>query len=461
VAAKRGKKVLLVEQEDFASGTSQASGMMVWGGLLYLRNFRFRLVRKLSRARDQLLSRYPDRVELRRFTFLPLRKGGRPSWFVHVGLQLYRALSGFCRGPVRAASPSGSGAQLLAQRFSQGWSYEEGFLTHSDARFALDWILTSGQIDRALNHTEIESLHWDPEARRYAVTLKDRRTGGQRRVQAERIVNCAGPWADSLNARWGVGTSYRHFPSKGVYLILPSEGDDRAYAMEMEHHGDTLCWVPWGPVALWGPTETDAAGPEDRLARKEDVDFLLERLNRNSQRRWTRNDILNVRVGIRPLALPPGVAVGYSLDLSRRAVLEMAPDRPWATAFGGKISGALDFAIEMHNRLHQDALLEEDLPFQALPERPTTSRFFHGLAVVEPEWARQHEACRTLEDYLRRRTNAAQWIANGGLGKRGEHLEDLRVIAKILHGGDIAAADQHLEDYVALQHQIRRSWSDE
>src|ERR1035437_8808259 len=82
VAARRGRDVPLVEGGDFAFGTSQASGMMIWGGLLYLKNLEIAVVRKLSRARDLLLARRPDQADVRRFVFLPLLRGGRPGWFV-------------------------------------------------------------------------------------------------------------------------------------------------------------------------------------------------------------------------------------------------------------------------------------------------------------------------------------------------------------------------------------------
>lgn len=459
VAARRGRDVMLVEQSDFASGTSQASGMMVWGGLLYLRNLELRLVRKLSRARDHLLARRPDQVEVRRFEFLPLKRGGRPRWFVHAGLILYRALSAWCRGPIRSAASTAEERGWAPRRFHRGLTYEEGFLRTSDARFTLDWLRTSGRFDRALSHTVIQSLEWNPATRRFQVRLQDRTSGTIRTIEAANVVNCAGPWADSVNTAWGIETTTRHHPSKGVYLILPGDAHPQALAMEMEHEGDTLCWVPWGPVVLWGPTETDATGPDDLQATTEDVDFLLERLQRNSARKWTRDDILNVRVGVRPLALPPGREVGYSLDLSRRAVLEKQGDRPWWTAFGGKLSGALDFALEMHERIHGEQVRPDDLPLEPVVAPPLAKEFFGGLEVPEPTWCREREACSTLDDYLRRRTNIAQWIANGGIGRNQEHKDDLRRIAILLHGGDQAAAIADLDEYIERQTNLRRSWN--
>ena len=77
VADASGKRILLIDQGDFASGTSQSSGMMIWGGLLYLRNFELRLVRRLCCARDWLIDNCPA-VHARHFQYLPLKRGGKP-----------------------------------------------------------------------------------------------------------------------------------------------------------------------------------------------------------------------------------------------------------------------------------------------------------------------------------------------------------------------------------------------
>ena len=459
VATRRGRDVVLLETDDFASGTSQASGMMIWGGLLYLRNLEFGLVRKLSRARDLLIQHLPDRIRVRSFEFLPLVEGGRSRWFVRLGLEVYRALSGFRRGPVASTGRPEETGPWKTGRFLPGLRYEEGYLRESDALFALDWLVSSGASDRAFNHQAIDSITWDPLEKAFLLEVRDKLSDERRTFLATKVVNCAGPWADSVNQRSGMRTRHRHHPSKGVYLVLPGDALEQACVMDMEHEGDTLCWTPWGPVALWGPTETDATGPDDRQADPSDIEFLLERLRRNSVRDWTTDDILNVRVGIRPLALPPGTKVGYSLDLSRRAILERDASHPWWTAFGGKLSGCLDFALEMHREIHRETVAPESIFPLRLPLRPMIDRFFGGLSVVDPAWSRDHESCRTLEDFLRRRTNIAQWIANGGLGKDAEHLDDLREIARLLHPEDPSRADAQLEAYVRDQQQQRRRWN--
>src|SRR5262249_34410836 len=93
---KAGYRVLLVDQGDFASGTSQASAMMIWGGLLYLSTLDFATVLQLSASRNRLVRDMPDSVQRLKFRYLSARKGGRNLAFVHFVLYLYWLL-GLCR----------------------------------------------------------------------------------------------------------------------------------------------------------------------------------------------------------------------------------------------------------------------------------------------------------------------------------------------------------------------------
>jgi len=86
--ARNGKSTLLLENRDFASGTSQASGMMIWGGFLYLKNLEFRQVWQFCRARDQLIAGLDGEVTKRKFTYIGLKKGGRNRLMVWLALHL-------------------------------------------------------------------------------------------------------------------------------------------------------------------------------------------------------------------------------------------------------------------------------------------------------------------------------------------------------------------------------------
>src|SRR3990172_3717427 len=150
---RQGYRALLLDKEDFASGASQTSAMMVWGGLLYLRNLDFPTVLKLCRDRDRMIEDMPDRVDARVLRYLPLRIGGRNKSFMHTALWFYWLISSLRRERPRSEA-SFSELDLLKDRLIQGsLTYEEAVLLESDARFVLQWITQHQNTDGiALNY---------------------------------------------------------------------------------------------------------------------------------------------------------------------------------------------------------------------------------------------------------------------------------------------------------------------
>lgn len=452
LAARQGKSCLLVEKNDFASGTSQASGMMIWGGLLYLKNFEFRQVGRLCRARDGMMERLPDEVAPRRFAYMRSRENERNPWFVRGALTIYQILSGGRRAPVRRLPASAVAPGLDAARFKGGWSYEEGFLRESDARFTLHRLLSATGTIEARNHCEVREISHDGGVYRITLLHAD---GTTEEHSVKRVVNCCGVWADGVNARHGISTRHAHHLSKGVYLLLPKAENERALVVDMGHHNDTLCWVPWGEVVMWGPTETTISDLSEASATAEDVAFLLERLNHYSRRKWTKDDIVNVRCGVRPLACARGTSVAHPMELSRKAVVEKSPEQEWWTVFGGKLSGAANLANRLYCEVFGETAGNEPEPPRTNAV-PVTAEFFNGSEIVCPVHSRDHERCRTLEDYLRRRTNLAQWIPMAGFGQEFEFKDDLRSLAAVFHDDPGAA----LEDYKHRVMRERSQWYD-
>ncbi len=280
--ARNGKSTILIEKRDFTSGTSQASGMMIWGGLLYLKNLEFRTVAKFCRSRDRLIQRRPTQIAPRGFTYLVARNGGRSSLLMGSALQLYRAFSGWKRSPVRRFPIAELPGIFDRKNFASGWTYEEGFLSQSDSHFGLLGLIDSSGPLNACNYHEVESLR-RLENGRYDVTVRSTLDDATHRFEVGKIVNCGGVWADEINVRFGVRTRHRHHFSKGVYLLLGTS-DGEAFVMDTGTDGDVICWVPWGEVTMWGPTETTIASLDDAHATAADVDWLLDQLNRRSTR---------------------------------------------------------------------------------------------------------------------------------------------------------------------------------
>lgn len=227
--------------------------------------------------------------------------------------------------------------------------------------------------------------------------------------------------------------------------------------MDSGADGDVLCWVPWGEVTMWGPTETTIESLDEAHATAADVDWLLAQLNRRSTRQWTRKDIGNVRCGVRPLAVLPDTEIKNPLDLSRKAVIEKCPDQAWWTVFGGKLSGADDVAAEIYQSLFGKSAECRHVR-ESGPEPPIIRDYFDGREIPDPDFCRRHEFCRTLDDYLRRRSNIAQWIPRGGFGNDDEFAADLLAIASRLLG-DVAAAEQALQRYRGQVMLERSQWN--
>jgi len=439
--AARGYRVLLVEQNDFASGTSQASGMLVWGGLLYLKNLELRTVHELSEARDSMLTNEPDEVERLRFRYMPLRRGGRSRLLVKAALEAYWHL-----GKRRRLRPFGEAsfaceALLKTERFGKSLVYEEAGLKTSDSRYTLGRLLgRNGAGQLPLNYCSLDRAHWNTSSQDWSLDLTDGQTKKHVRARARTLINAGGIWADRINAECGIESNYKHVFSKGVYLTFERpEQLDEALAFEMEQHGDTQMFSPWGPVALWGPTETAIERIEDGFAPTvEDVRFLLDQANRNLREQRGPEDIVSMRSGVRPLAVKRGFsAKRYPLELSRRYVVERDRKRAAMTIYGGKITSAKAIAREVARAL-QDYVIPRGLNgvAHAPPVEAPLTLEVPGLAeaLPDPGWCVANESCVTLEDYLRRRTNLAQWMPRHGLGKSDEHLDQITGIARAIHG---------------------------
>jgi glycerol-3-phosphate dehydrogenase len=454
-----GYRTLLVDRGDFAGATSQASAMMIWGGLLYLKQLDIGAVWRFSRSRERMIRRRDGRVAVRRLRYLPERSDPWRLLLLRMGLYLYWVL-----GQGRRRLPA------LERRFPEerllgcgtdraALAYEEAFLPDSDARFVLSRI-TARQPPGALalNYCALGSATWSPRERRFRLELEDTLNDERAAASARLVVNCAGVWTDRIHDALGIRAPWRHRLSKGVFLAFerPPEHRDTLIA-DMGRNGDVLALIPWGPVSLWGPTETEVDSiAEGFRATAADAAFLLERAEALFPGVFGKERLVALRGGIRPLAVPRGWSrKAYPLSISRRHRIWKDPERPWVAAWGGKITGAEEMAAALARRV-AEALpppRPSPRPKPGPPPAPLSSErvTFPGIAakLPSPAWCRAHELCWTLEDYLRRRTNIAQWVPREGLGRRNETLPAVESLALSLCGGDAVEARRltarHLE----------------
>ncbi|MGH8622647.1 MAG: FAD-dependent oxidoreductase, partial [Burkholderiales bacterium] len=439
---RRGHRALLLDRGDFGGGSSQCSAMWVWGGLIYLATLDFATVVKLCASRDRLIRQLPDWIRPAPNRYVATREDYRGAWFVEAALWLYWALGAF-----RRRMPLEQGEFPERRLFRDGHIvntllYEEGSIFPSDARFVAHWILPWCGPDRpALNYCEVTGGGRDATDGHWRIEMRDRVTGEETEARARWVVNAAGVWTDELNERFGIETAWKHVFSKGVFIALPRD-PSHATPLTFENRlRDCYSLIPWGPVALWGPTETLSPDPDSGfVAAPQDVRVLLEELNRHVTRPFGPGDIVALRCGVRPLVVKRTYASHqYTLCISRRHVVARDARQHWISLYGGKLSSCLSLGgavADTIGRAIAPGRRGPDAP-QGAPPREGTERF-PGLEhpVPSASSAVASEWCCTLEDYLRRRTNIAQWVPRHGLGRAGEHALRLAELAEMFPGVD-------------------------
>jgi glycerol-3-phosphate dehydrogenase len=448
--SRRGFRVALVDRGDFGCGTSQASGMLVWGGLLYLQNLDLLTVRKLCRARDRWIATAPEQIARQALRYLPSRAGRRSAHLVQLALWLYWLLGARERIFPRRDVEYRERGLMRAERFGGALLCEEATLRGSDARFVLDWIRPfDGEGSIPVNYCEVVAGGFDRGEHRWRLDLRDRAGGAEVVCRPKLVINCAGVWTDEVNRLLGIESPYRHVCSKGVFLGLPRQAEhEDSLVVDMGKRGDVQTYLPWGPIALWGPTETTVTDPEGGFRPDvEDLRFLLAEANRNLKRHHGPGDIVSVRCGVRPLAVKKSHSRATpSLKLSRRYMVARDRERNALAVYGGKLTACGLLAEQVAAQVERCVAPAAGStgPREVVPEyTPCT---IVGEPRVSARWSRDHEFCLTLDDYLRRRTNIAQWTPRRGWGDDDEHRGALLAMAREFTDDD-PAAERMLDDY--------------
>lgn len=334
-AVARGYKVALVEKTDFASGTSSKSTKLVHGGIRYLSNFDFALVREALTERGILLRIAPYLVHAVPF-ILPMYKGDRHpvglpfttprgiglGFVMDVGLWFYDLLAGrlnmkrhrrLSRERVRQLAPT-----LVTKGLNNGFVYYDG-QTH-DARLTLAILRTAAQYGATIvNYAEVTSFVME-QGKAVGVLVHDRLNDQQLTVYARHIVNATGVFSEEIEMLTGDTPQFQVEPSKGVHLVLSREdlqlGD---YAIVLPETDDRriLFIVPWETRAIYGTTDTGSGDLNHPAANRDDIAYLLEHLNRYLSVSLTEEDIISTYAGYRPLLKPRQNSEHSSAKLSR------------------------------------------------------------------------------------------------------------------------------------------------
>jgi glycerol-3-phosphate dehydrogenase len=454
-AAGRGLGVVLFEQGDLAQATSSASTKLLHGGLRYLENFEFRLVREALVEREVLLRSMPHISWPLRFV-LPHHRGLRPAWLLRLGLFLYDHLGGRrllpgARTLNLATDPAGA---PLKESFVRGFEYPDCWVDDSrlvvlNARDAADRgadIRTRTRFERARRGAD----HWTVSA----VGLGDGRT---QTVRARALVNAAGPWVDEvLTQRIGLEREGRVRLVRGSHIVVARLfAHDRAYILQ-QGDGRVVFAIPYeGDFTLIGTTEADHAGdPLEAACSEDEARYLCDAVSHYFARPVTPADIVWSYAGVRPLHddgassataasrdyvvhldAPGGQApllniLGGKITTHRRlaeaALAKLAPFLPehrGAWTGGASLPGG-GMAVDGAARLVEDiraryrfldersawrlvrayGTLAADVLGPATTAGDLGEPFGAGLTAREVDWLMRHEWARTAEDVLWRRS---------------------------------------------------------
>lgn len=343
-AAGRGLTVLLVEAGDLAEATSSASSKLIHGGLRYLEQWEFRLVREALAEREVLLAKAPHIIWPLRFV-LPHVDSLRPRWMIRAGLFLYDHLSS--RNTIPSSKPLNlardpAGEPLKAD-FRQGFAYWDCWV--DDARLVLLNARAAARKGADIR-TRTRFLSARTDGGRWILNLRDEDTGATENVAARAIVNAAGPWVEqvlqSTNSehRKKANTKKSRLV-KGSHLVIPRiSGADDAYILQ-HPDGRVVFVLPYeDKYSLIGTTDIPFEGDAGTVhIDNDETDYLLGTVDAFFSTAPRKEDIVWSYSGVRPLfdddsgASASKVTRDYHLELANTANRP-----PILSVFGGKIT---------------------------------------------------------------------------------------------------------------------------
>jgi len=493
-AATRGLAVGLVEARDYASGTSSRSSKLIHGGLRYLEQRNFALVREALRERSLLLQRLaPHLVRPVPFLF-PLTHRGWQRAYIGAGVLLYDTLGG-ARAVPRHRHLTRRGALRLApalrpETLTGGIQYYDAQV--DDARHTMTVARTAAHYGAAVaNSARVIGFLREGE-RVTGVRVRDLETGSELDVHAREVINATGVWTDDIQELVGGRGRFQVRASKGIHLVVSRDRIHADTGIIMRTERSVLFVIPWGRHWLIGTTDTDwnldKAHP---AASRADIDYLLQHINTIFTTPVTHQDVEGVYAGLRPLlageseatsklsrehrvahpvagltVIAGGKYTTYrvmakdAVDAATRAIGNVPPscthDIPLLGASGYQArtnareriadQAGLHAARVEHLLGRYGSLTDELLDLVA--KEPQLGQPIPGAEdylLAEARYAASHEGALHLDDILTRRTRISIETWDRGLAAAAPVA---RLVAPVL-GWDDAAADREIEHYRA------------
>lgn len=399
-AAMRGLQTGLVEQSDFASGTSSRSSRLLHGGIRYLAQGRVPLVWEASSEKTVLRKIAPHLAEPLPFLF-PTRRGTPWTyWKLSAGVKLYDLLCGLKNYGKSSSLSLAKVRELLpgisTQNLTGAVRYFDALT--NDARLVIDTLKSAASYGAMLlNHTEFVDASRNGDI--WTCQLKDDR--GNYEVTAKAIVNAAGPWSDRLPHSH---TQLRL--TKGIHLVVDRQRFPVPEAVVMADGDRIMFAIPWGERVILGTTDTDYNGDiANPTCDSRDVADVLGVVNATFPSAiLTAEDVISTWAGLRPLVADPN---GRPSDISRRHKIEMG-EPGWWDVTGGKLTTYRLMGEETVDKIV--SFLKADVSPCRTAEVPLLQSLFSYIfppsmnrhvveSVCRAEWVRH------LDDVMIRRTS--------------------------------------------------------
>ena len=367
--ARAGRSTLLVEQHDFAGGTTSRSTRLIHGGLRYLEHGELGLVRESVRERRRLLREKPHLARPIQFLLALGPQAQRSALEVRFGLWLYRRFAGGRLRAVAAADQITALERLLDSGESWRVFHYEDAQCEFPERLAAEWLLEAtdaGVVAR--NHTQVLQVEVTGGQVR-GLRLRDRFTGQETRVEAGWIINASGPWADQVAQSAGLKASSMIGGVRGSHIVLPRFAGMPEAAIYLEAlDGRPFFVVPWNEQVLVGTTEVpDRSDPGGVHPAFDEIQYLLDSLRqRFPGARISAELIRYAYAGVRPL---PYVAEGAPSAITRRHFLHDHRDEGVArmiSVIGGKLTTAASLARDCARQIGID--VEEPRATVVIPD---------------------------------------------------------------------------------------------
>ncbi|WNW01195.1 FAD-dependent oxidoreductase [Tenacibaculum sp. HL-MS23] len=339
-AASRGMKVALIEKNDFASGTSSKSTKLIHGGLRYLKQFDFWLVKEVGTERA-IVHKIAPHLVIPEKMILPLIDGGTyGSWLTSIGLKVYDVLAsveGDDKRKMLDKKEALDKEPLLPKNILRGAGYYAEYRT-DDARLTIEVLKTASQYNaQILNYTKANEFIYENK-RVVGAKVSDIFSNQEYEIKAKYVVNAAGPWVDELRQINNSKIGKRLHLTKGVHLVVAHEKLPVKQSVYFDvPDGRMMFAIPRGKVTYFGTTDTNFQEDKNTVETNIiDATYLIEAVNNMfTGIELTLDDIQSSWAGLRPLIHEEGKSAS---ELSRKDEIFVS-DTKLISIAGGKLTG--------------------------------------------------------------------------------------------------------------------------